>query len=145
MTAHRPALRSLTTAAVLALALTLAGCGDDEPSTTDSTSEASSSPTSAGPSTSAKPKPPAGPTLDITVSGDDVSPMAQQIDLSTGQALTVRISSDRPGELHVHASPEQYVEFGAGKTRQKLTIDQPGQVDVEEHESGALVARLLVK
>src|SRR5687768_8630247 len=34
MSAHRPALRSLTTAAALALTLTLTGCGDDETSTT---------------------------------------------------------------------------------------------------------------
>lgn len=142
--------RSLVTVAALAALLALAGCGDDEPrpaaepsnevSSSQSTSQSRSKPTE-----EATKEAVAGATLDITVAGDDVSPMGQTVDMAVGDVLTVRITSDRAGELHVHSSPEQTVGFGKGSSTRQVKIDKPGQVDVEEHESGALVARLLVK
>ena len=145
MRPHR-ASRVLAPAA-LCLALPLTGCGDDGPTpqAEPSTPTSSSRPSKQGPAASPRPEKPAGSTLSITVTGDDVSPMGRTISLSAGETVTVRITSDRPGELHVHTSPEQYVEFGAGKTRQEVRLDKPGQVDVEEHDTGALVARLLVQ
>ncbi len=146
---QHPALRALATATVLCVSLSLAGCGEDEvapaaePTDATSSSQPSKRPSSA-PKKEQEPEKEAGPTLAMTVSGGDVSPMGRTIELAAGDPLTIRITSDRPGELHVHSSPEQYVEFGAGRTTHKLTVPQPGQVDVEEHESGALVARLLV-
>jgi hypothetical protein len=141
--------RSLVAVAALTLALSLAGCGADtdeaqgEPATGSVSGETSSSPPGRQ---STKPAPQeAGATLAVTVDGDQVSPVGERLEMSAGDVLTVRITSDRAGELHVHSSPEQYVEFGQGRTRQRLTIDMPGQVDVEEHDSGALVARLLVQ
>jgi hypothetical protein len=142
--------RRTTALATVVLALALTGCGGDgTPADDDTTQTSSSAPASTSPSKppkkSASPAQPALPTLAVTVSGSDVSPMAETLELEAGDRLLVTVKSDRPGELHVHSSPEQYVEFGAGKTRKTLTLAQPGQVDVEEHETGALVARLLVK
>ena len=62
-----------------------------------------------------------------------------------GDVLLVTITSDRAGELHVHSSPEQEVAFGAGTTELEVELKQPGQVDIEEHESGVLIARVLVR
>jgi hypothetical protein len=143
------ALRALAGATVLCVSLSLAGCGDDEAAPAAEPSQAtSSSQPGKRPSTTPKkeqePEKETGPTLTMTVSGDAVSPMGKTIKLAAGDPLTIKITSDRPGELHVHTSPEQYVEFGAGRTTHEVTVPQPGQVDVEEHESGALVARLLV-
>ena len=144
---HRSRRTAALAAVVLALALT--GCGDDDTPGDDTTPASSSAPASTSPSKtpkkSAESPEPDLPTLAVTVSGSDVSPMAETLELDAGDRLLVTVQSDRSGELHVHSSPEQYVEFGAGKTRKTLTLAQPGQVDVEEHETGALVARLLVK
>ena len=146
---QHPALRALTASAALCLSLTLAACGEDEASSsaepTDATSSSQPTKRSSAPKKEQEPQQETGPTLEMTVSGDEVSPMGRTVELAAGDPLTIRITSDRPGELHVHSSPEQYVEFGAGTTTRKLTVPQPGQVDVEEHESGALVARLLVR
>ena len=53
-------------------------------------------------------------------------------------------AADRVVELHVHAKPEQYLEFEAGTSEQELVVDTPGTVEVEEHDSGAVVALLEV-
>ena len=146
------------TAAVL-LTAALAGCGGSADgsgaSGTPSSSESSSeSPRSASPSAGGKsrkaapstsPSAAAAATLDIRVSGDEVTPVAEQIDLEAGDSLLVRVRSDRAGELHVHSDPEQYVEFGSGSGEHELTLENPGSVDIEEHDSGALVARVLVR
>jgi hypothetical protein len=84
-------------------------------------------------------------TLDVTVRGDTVEPRAKEIALGVGDRLLVRVHADRAGELHVHSSPERSLEFGSGTRTFRLTLDKPGQVDVEEHESDTLVARLVVE
>ena len=54
------------------------------------------------------------------------------------------MKADEPGELHVHSSPEQELEYGAGTTTLKLTLDQPGVVDVESHDPKAVIVQLEV-
>jgi hypothetical protein len=44
----------------------------------------------------------------------------------------------------VHATPEQTLPFGEGRTTVQITIDQPGVVDVEEHEADLVVLQLQV-
>lgn len=168
--ATRPA--ALATAAVLTLA-GLSGCGQDEPaaeapSDPASTSSPSQTPgqtpsevaseapeetLSAAPSATSKPSrtassAPAAPTglvVDVTVQGDQVSPQAEVVEADIDSPITLQIQSDRAGEMHVHASPEQYVEFGPGSTTAQIVIENPGAIDVEEHETGALVLKLLVQ
>jgi hypothetical protein len=84
-------------------------------------------------------------TVDVTIKGDDVTPVAQQVELGVGETLVLNITSDRAGELHVHSSPEQELAFPAGSSNVDVTIDKPGSVDIEEHDSGALLVRVLVK
>ena len=81
----------------------------------------------------------------MEVDGDDVGPNAVELEVGVGDSLTVSVDSDRAGELHVHSTPEQYVEFGAGETTQELTFGTPGTVEVEEHDSGAVVAFVEVR
>jgi hypothetical protein len=141
--------RSLLPAAALALSLVLAGCGEDtdapQATPTQETTDTSAAPQPSQRSSPTREAERSGLTLEITVSGDEVTPVGKAIEMSTDDPLTVVVTSDRAGELHVHSSPEQYVEFGQGRTRQQLAIDKPGQVDIEEHDSGAVVARLLVR
>jgi len=151
--------RTALTATVAAVLLLLAGCGSDDPAADDTaSSETSSSASPTGEATedateepsednpgdgSDKPRP-QGPSADLTFKGDDVSPNGERIELGVGETLTLRISSDRPGELHVHSTPEREIAFPAGKSERKLTIEQPGIVDVEEHESGKVLLQLQV-
>ena len=142
--AHR---RPLVAAAALLLSVALTSCGDDteQPATSSPPSDAATTAsTPSRPSPRASEPAAAGTTLALTVAGTEVTPLGKAVELATGERLTLQITADRPGELHVHASPEQYVEFDEGKSTHRLRFDKPGQVDVEEHESGALVARLLV-
>lgn len=145
MPQHR-ASRSLLAAAALALTVVLGGCGDDAEQPQAAASSAPAGDASSSPSRDRQPSasPATGPTLALRIDDGDVTPTAETISMSTGEVLVVQVDADRPGELHVHASPEQYVEFGQGRSRHRITLDKPGQVDVEEHESGVLVARLLV-
>jgi hypothetical protein len=165
--------RSLLPGLALALVLVAGACagpdedGDDagtDPGTETSatTSESPSESPSADPSATAaedttpaevtsepaeepsESEAPSGPSLDITIEGDEVSPNAEELELGTGEPLTLVITSDRAGELHVHSKPEQYVEFEAGTSEHELVVDTPGEVEVEEHDSDAVVALIEV-
>ncbi len=39
----------------------------------------------------------------------------------------------------MHSSPEKTIAFESGKSVLTLVIDNPGIVDVEEHETGSIV------
>lgn len=80
------------------------------------------------------------PDLAVTVAGGEITPNAEELQVAVGEPMTVRVESDRVGELHVHSTPEQYVEFGPGTTTRELVFETPGSIEVEEHDSGAVVA-----
>ena len=133
----------------LVLLAALAGCAD-EPGDESPVDQASSSPSETATSKekqSAKPKPeePQDPVLEVVIDGEDVSPNSQRIELARGEPLVIEFRSDRAGELHVHAKPEQFLEFPAGSSTRELVVGTPGLVTVEEHESGAVVAQLAVQ
>ena len=133
---HRLA-RAATLLAAAGLAGTaLAGCGG-------SGSGAGSTPTSAAPTTSSSASPvAAGTTIRVRVDGDTVSPRNDRIQVPVGEPLTLRVVSDRKGELHVHSSPETTFDFGSGTSTKTFTISRPGIVELEEHVSDTLVAQL---
>jgi hypothetical protein len=147
-------------AATTVAALLLTGCGGTDSGSDDPESSATSETPASSPSEpetpdasesedaeetkDAKPKP-QGPFADITLKGGKASPNGERIDLGVGQKLTLRIDSDHPGELHVHSTPEQEIDFPAGKSERKLVIEQPGVVDVEDHDSGMVLLQLEVR
>ncbi|MGK2874404.1 MAG: hypothetical protein ACSLEW_02030, partial [Nocardioides sp.] len=88
---------------------------------------------------------PAGPRIEVRIEGDKVAPNAEKLSIAVNETLVWNITSDRAGELHVHSKPEQYVEFGEGETRAEMTIETPGSVEVEDHETSAVVAILEVR
>jgi hypothetical protein len=152
-------LRRSLVAALAVAALTASACSDetepiDRDTPPDRTSSAATpttggeptpSPSETAPTATPTPAPEEGPLLTVSISGDEVLPNAEELDLGRGEELVVEIVSDRAGELHVHAKPEQYVEFEAGTTRTTITIDAPGQVEIEEHETGAVLALVSVQ
>lgn len=114
-------------ATVTALAFTLAlstACGNDE-----------ETPTGSGETK----------TIDITFTGDSVSPNGERVEVAVGQPIELVIKAEASGEIHVHSTPEQELEYGAGTTTLKLTIDQPGVVDVEAHDLEQTIVQLEVR
>ena len=146
-----PSTKNLVAAVAVAAVLAACSSTDRQPRAdthhTSSSASTSSTPTpSPSPSATAEEEPaPAGPVLSVTIDGQDVGPNAEEIDLDTGEKLTIDIQSDRAGELHVHSTPEQFIEFDAGTTSARLVIETPGSVEVEEHDTSAVVALITVR
>jgi len=138
------------TAVLTAALLTLGACSDD--STASSSVESSSTPSASAPSasrsasSSEEPTKPerSGTTINISIQGDTVKPNGSRVKVKRGEPVTLRIDADGPGELHVHSTPEQELEFREGVSTKKLTIDQPGIVDVEDHELEQVIVQLEV-
>ncbi|CUR54332.1 hypothetical protein [Nocardioides sp.] len=143
---------SLIASATLGASL-LAGCGSSDPVSPPSTSPASASPSPSDADASASPTPSETPsetnndrpTVDITIKGDSVKPQGVLVEAELNAPVVLNFTSDRSGELHVHSKPEQVVEFGRGTSTQELIIKTPGIVDIEDHESGIVIAQLEVK
>jgi hypothetical protein len=73
--------------------------------------------------------------IDITFNGDSISPNGTDIDVAVGQRIEFDVTADKPGEIHVHSSPEEQ-EFEYDKGSSTITvapIDAPGRVEVESH------------
>ena len=148
-------MRKAMAAAVIA-ALALTGCGGSSDQADDAPSA------SAEPSRSAKPSPTQEMTddatdeatgsgdgdddgIEIEIEGDRIEPNGKRVQVDAGAPVRLEIESDRAGELHVHTSPDQEIAFEKGESVVKVSIDTPGIVDVEEHESGTVILQLEVR
>lgn len=119
--------RSLATLTVLLCAVPLAACGSSD-----------SGGGSGG--SSSQPK-----VIQVTFDGDSVTPNGERVEVSVGQPITLEVTADAPGEIHVHSTPEQELEYQKGQTTIKLTpIDAPGTVDVESHALEKVIVQLEV-
>ena len=118
--------RTLAAAAVVLATLTFAtACGDEE------------KPSDSG---SSEPK-----VIKVTFDGDSVEPNGERVEVSTGQDIKLEVTADKAGEIHVHSSPEQELEYPAGESTQTIEgIDQPGTVDVESHSLDKVIVQLEV-
>lgn len=150
----RTALLTLTLTAGLALA----GCGGEEAPAADP-SPAASIATATGteepeaeetgteePETEEPEEPETeGTVVVVTIDGDRIEPNGATVQADLDEPVTLAITSDRAGEMHVHSSPEQYVEFRKGSGEYELTFERPGVVEVEDHETGFVVVQLEVR
>ncbi|HSJ19870.1 MAG TPA: hypothetical protein VK964_04785 [Nocardioidaceae bacterium] len=134
-------------AAAVAVLFLATGCGgSDEPATTAEETPATSTPTQspdAEPSdepTEDTPKP-----IEIEIEGDRIEPNGKRVKVTVGVPIALEVESDRSAELHVHSSPEQVLEVEPGESTLNLTIDRPGIVDVEEHDTGLVILQLEVR
>jgi hypothetical protein len=126
-------LWAVVLSALLALTV-LAGCGSDDSRSGGSGGKVVAEKDSSG-----------TPTVDVTFKGDKVTPQGASVKVKAGDPLKLHISADKAGEIHVHSSPEQEIEYGAGTTDKTLTLDQPGVVDVESHSLDKLIFQLEVR
>ena len=144
---HAAPVRTTIAAGLVTLAA-LAGCASPEddaaepeatPSAEETTEEGSQSPE---PAESEEPE---GTVLEIVVSGGQVTPNGAGVELGRGEPVVLDIDSDVPGELHAHATPEQSVDFEAGRSEHTLTFEQPGVVELELHDPARVVAQFEVR
>jgi hypothetical protein len=85
-----------------------------------------------------------GTSIDITIKDGKVTPNGERVKAKVGSPITLKIDADRAGEIHVHSTPEQEIEFAKGTSTKKLTIKQPGIVDVEDHALEQVIVQLQV-
>jgi hypothetical protein len=144
--------RALAGTAVAILVLTgcgSTGAGSEATDSSELEESAASTPSATEePSTEPSPQPSAEPSdddgIEVEIEGGEISPNGKRVKVDVGEPVTLEVESDRPGEFHVHSTPEQTIAFGKGETRVEITIDTPGVVDVEEHEAGIVVLQLEV-
>ena len=119
--------RSLAAAAVVLATLSLAtACGDEE------------TPSDSG---SADPQ-----VIKVTFEGDSVTPNGERIEVSRGQDIDLKVTAEEAGEIHVHSTPEQELEYPVGESTVTIKgIDQPGTVDVESHSLDQVIVQLEVR
>ena len=143
--------------------LVLAGCGDEgggAGSTPSSSAPATSGPpvtvmpTASTPATPPKNATPSNTTdpsgdeadvnVEVTIAGGKVSPSGTSIKVAAGNTVKIVGTSDVDEELHVHGY-DKTLELKPGKPS-SLTFkaDTKGTFEVETHESGKLVAKLVV-
>jgi hypothetical protein len=84
-------------------------------------------------------------TISVTRAGDSFTPNGERVELAVGQTLTLTITADEAGELHVHSTPEQEIAYGEGTSEHEITIDRPGVVEVENHDPVVVVLQLEVR
>ena len=114
----------------LVLALALTSCGSDDATPADSQGA-----TQDGDSV----------TLTVTREGDEFTPNGERVELAVAQTLVLTIDADEAGELHVHSTPEQEIEYDAGTSEHEIVIDRPGVVEVESHEPDVVLLQLEVR
>lgn len=130
-------------ALLLVAGLALTGCSSGSGSKdSDGSAGAESALTAVPTPSTAKPS---GTVVRISVTGDSVDPTGSRVDVDKGKPVTLLITATKAGELHVHSTPEQHVEFPAGTSAATLTLDQPGVVDVEDHALDKLIVQLEVR
>ncbi len=130
--------RSVASAAAVSCLFLAAGCGGSDPGSTSSPGSGAAS--SSGSSTTS-----GATTIDVTFSGGSVTPNGERVEAAVGKPIMLVVTADRPGEIHVHSSPEQELRDHAGTTRLRLSIDQPGVVDVESHALEKTIVQLEVR
>jgi len=137
-------------------AFALVGCGDEATEPADA-----ATPTASDPTTTAQPRPGVSPgpsaeterpdedavEVEIEIEDGEVSPAGVQVDAAIGDEVQLEVDSDTLEELHVHTAPTEHEYAVRAKSGQEFsfTVEQPGQFDVELHESGVLVAQLVVR
>lgn len=139
---------------VAGLVLALGACGADDDSTAaDAAPAAPSSATSApAPSEDASEPveeetedPYAGSVVvEMSFEGGTASPLGERVMVDVGQQVVFLVSADEPGELHAHTTEELVLEYPAGESELTMVVEQPGVVEVESHDRGAVLVQLQV-
>lgn len=127
--------RHVATVAALLCLLPAAACGSDAGGDSGTGSGSPSRSSSSSGATR----------IDVVFKGDSVTPNGERVQVGAGKPVVLHVSADKPGEMHVHSSPEQELSYPAGTSTLRITIDQPGVVDVESHRLEKTIVQLEVR
>ncbi|MCX6396998.1 MAG: hypothetical protein NTV23_10970 [Propionibacteriales bacterium] len=130
-------------AAALALALSLSACGSDTKDTGSVREAAGDATATPRAQVTAAPAADAA-VIKITLDGTSVSPDGESRSVKRNQPVVFQITAASAGQLHVHSSPEQVIDFPAGDSEITVTFTIPGVVAVEDHDLDALIVQLEV-
>ena len=85
-------------------------------------------------------------TVDITEKDGKIEPVGKVVKASTGQDITLVVTSDVKDEIHVHSDPEHEFEVAAGDEDKEFTfsVDTPGTIEVESHGLEVTILKLEV-
>lgn len=157
--------RGTATALLPALAmLVLAGCGNESdggaspssPSPTPAQPTATPTdlptmtptpgkPNTTSPSNTADPSgEQADVTVSVTVANGKVNPSGATIKVKAGQTVLVTAVSDAADEVHIHGYDKELPLTPGKPASVKFTANMKGTFEIETHESGKLVAKLVV-
>ena len=142
--------------------LVLAGCGggdsDGGASSSNTPSAPASTPTDLPTNTPTPGKPntsspsntadPSGEqadvTINVTVANGKVTPSGATVKAKAGQTVLVTAVSDAADEVHIHGYDKELPLTPGKPASVKFTADMKGTFEIETHESGKLVAKLVV-
>ncbi|MER5763088.1 hypothetical protein [Streptomyces sp. NPDC002082] len=84
-------------------------------------------------------------TVTITVRDGKVSPAPGRVELTRGERVALRVTSDRADTLHVHGFDKELALPAGQEATLILTADRTGLFEVETHESDLVLTQLLVR
>lgn len=96
-------------------------------------------------SASAAPSPsPAARTIEVVLADGEVSGVEGRVEVTLGEQVVLRITSDVVEEVHVHGY-DLYADLAPGQTAQlAFKADLPGSYEVELHDAGRPLFQLRV-
>lgn len=113
---------------------------------------ASAQPTHTHPAATPSPVPPVSPetgqadrTVSITVRDGKVTPAPGRVEVTRGERVALRVTSDRADTLHVHGFDKELALPAGQEATLILTADRTGLFEVETHESDLVLTQLLVR
>ena len=129
--------------APLLIAVLLTGCSSGTDETADPTPSAAASPSAVA--TGAAPSPsPSGTVVEVTYAGGEVSGVDPRVNVTLGEPVVLRFTSDVVEEIHVHGY-DLYTDLAPGTPAEiSFTADIPGSFEVELHEAGRPLFQLRV-
>jgi len=91
-------------------------------------------------------RPPAEPAFEeIRIADGGPVGRARTVSVESGDTVRLAFRSDATGEVHIHGY-DRYVDLKAGRTvRTRFPAELEGIFEVEDHGSGALLAKLRVE
>ena len=125
--------------------LIVAGCGGkagDTSTTPSPTAPTSASPTATSPSNTALPA--ADTKIGVTIANGKVDPSGVTINVRAGDTVQISVTSDANDEVHVHGYDKELPVSPGKPASVTFTANMKGTFEIETHESGKLIAKLVV-
>lgn len=135
--------RTFAGASCVVVTLAVSGCGAGSGDSTPPAALPADATASPADQVTAAPAPDAE-VVKITIGDGTVSPSGASLEVSRDQPVVLQIAASSAGQLHVHSSPQQVIDYPAGESEITVTFTIPGIVDVEDHDLGEAIIQFEV-